>query len=146
MTAPETTASSSLRSPSHRAPGDLRRLLRLLVTLMTVLLVGGSAVFLIHLRDVAMDNAANTTAGAVRLLDDHLTRTLSTTDAIVNRVAGIAHQRVRGTISSATEIQELISLEAGLPQRGSIFITDSDGLVVAASQPPMITPQKAGPA
>ncbi len=115
-----------------RPPDELRRVLRLLVGLVIVLLVGGSSLFLAHLRHEALAAAAASTAGVVRLLEEHLGRTLSTTDTILKRMVRVTQARMRGDISADTELQEVLELAASLPERGSILVVDTTGKVVAA--------------
>ncbi|CUW41475.1 putative sensor-like histidine kinase [Magnetospirillum sp. XM-1] len=122
--------------PSRRTPGELRRRLRLLMAVMVAVLVGGAASLLVELRVAAFEKAASATSGAARLLDDSLTRTLSSTDATLARLAPSAEAFLAGRLSRAEIVRELASLEAGLVQRGTMLVVDSRGDVAAASRPP----------
>lgn len=120
----------------RRTPGELRRRLHLLMACIVLLLLGGAAALLVELRTAAFEKAASATAGAAHLLDDSLTRALSSTDAALVRLAPSAQAFLAGKISKAEIERELASLEAGLPQRGAMLVVDSKGDVAAASRPP----------
>ncbi|MDO8606052.1 MAG: ATP-binding protein [Phaeospirillum sp.] len=119
-----------------RPPDAVRRVLALMVALMLLLVVCCSTVFLLHLRDMAMAAAAANTQAVARLVDEHLTRTLTSTDSVLRRAVRVAQERLRGQISAADEVQKLLDLQETLPERGILLITDAKGLVIAASAPP----------
>jgi signal transduction histidine kinase len=129
-------SASSADQPEGRHPGCLRSRLRVMVALMAVLLVGGTAGVLFHLRGMALNEAAATTEGVARLLDDQLTRSLTNTDAMVTRMAGVIQDYVGGRISRAEVGRELDSLERGLVQPGAMLVLDGTGDVVFATRPP----------
>ncbi|WP_235062907.1 sensor histidine kinase [Paramagnetospirillum caucaseum] len=135
MTASEPIPSTD-SAGSRRTPGELRHRLRLLILVMALLLLGGAAAILIQLRAAAMEKAATATAGAVRLLDDNLTRTLTTTDAIIARMVVVVQDKLAGRIGDDELLRELASLEAGLTQRGNMLVVDARGDVAAAVRPP----------
>lgn len=132
---PETAASAD-STGSRRTPGELRRRLRLLMLTTVALLLGGAVVVLMELRDAAFEKAGASTAGAAHLLDDTLTRTLSTTDAMVARMVLVTQDYLGGRIGRNELVRELASLEAGLTQRGTMLVVDARGEVVAATRPP----------
>ena len=87
---------------------------------MLVLVVGGSLVFLLYLRDRAVEAAAADTQAVVRLLDEHLTRTLTATDGVLRRAVRVAQARLGGAISDAEQVRELRGLQDSLPERGGV--------------------------
>lgn len=129
------SVSADIPAAHRRTPGELRRRLRLLMTVMVALLMGGAAALLVELREAAFEKAASTTSGAARLLDDSLTRMLSSTDATLVRLAPSAEAFLAGRLSKAEIERELASLEAGLVQRGAMLVVDAKGDVAAASRP-----------
>lgn len=129
-------SASSADQPEGRHPGRLRSRLRVMVALMAVLLVGGTAAVLFHLRGMVLNEAAATTEGVARLLDDQLTRSLTNTDAMVTRMAGVMQDYVGGRISRAEVGRELNSLERGLVQPGAMLVLDRKGDVIFATRPP----------
>lgn len=110
--------------------------LRLLMVAMVVLLLGGAAGLLVELRDAAFEKAESSTAGAARLLEDNLSRTVVTTDAIIARMVVVVQENQAGRIGRAELLRELASLEGGLTQRGNMLVVDAKGDVVAAVRPP----------
>lgn len=135
MNASESAPSAS-QSDRQRGPGCLRHRLRVMVALMAGLLVLGWAGTLYHLHAVALDKAGTTVEGIARLLDDQMTRTLSTTDAMTARMAAVVQERLAGRVSRAEMLRELESLERGLVQPGNMLVVDAKGDVVAATRPP----------
>jgi signal transduction histidine kinase len=116
-------------------PDEVRRVLRLLIGFTLVLMTVGSAAFLIHLRSMALDAAAANTQAVARLMDEHLSRTLATTETLLARGAQNTQNRLSGRISTAQELQELLALEASLPERGSFVIADDQGHVTMTTVP-----------
>ncbi|RAU22973.1 two-component sensor histidine kinase [Paramagnetospirillum kuznetsovii] len=100
------------------------------------LMIGGLIGGLYHLRNVALDGAVASTQGVARLLDEHLGRTLATTDAILYRGAKIATARAKGEISTDEELREFQQLVTSLPERGAILATDADGNVIVSTSAP----------
>jgi signal transduction histidine kinase len=132
VTAPEPASVHNAANPS-RTPGELRRRVRLLVTVMAVLLAAGYGTALVHLRETAFDKAASITAGAARLLDDNLSRTLEASDAIISRMVLARQDNLRGQLDQEDLVRELTGLEAGLPHRGTMVVLDAKGDIVAES-------------
>ncbi len=133
---PEPVATIDIAGSPRRTPGELRHRLRLLLAAMALLLVGGGSAVLVHMHDTAFERAAVMTAGAARLLDDSLSRTLTSSDAIIARMADVAQDHMAGRISHAEMVRELVSLEAGLMQYSAMLVTDAKGDVIAAARPP----------
>jgi len=121
-----------------RPPDELKGILRLLVMLVVVLMLLGSAGFLVHLRQSTLDDAEANTVGVARLLDETLTRTLGTTDMLLRRMAEIARAHHHGRISAEQERAELGDLQASLPERGSIVVIDSKGDTIASLVPSVV--------
>lgn len=119
-----------------RPPDELRRLLLLLLGLMMALIIGATAIIPRYLHDRAIQAAEVNTAGVARLLDQHISRTLGATGAVLRRMVKVSQARLRGKITSAEELQELLVLQDGLPEPGSILVVDATGRVVTASTPP----------
>lgn len=119
----------------RRSPGDLRRSLRRLAIAIFLLLVTGTGLALAYLRDQALNHAEMVTSGVARLLDDHLSRTLSATDAMVSRAARLRAEHLRGQLSLAELQHELVLMEAALAQRATIIIVDASGEVLVSSRP-----------
>lgn len=115
-----------------RPPDELRRVLGVFVAVVLILIVSGSGVFLSQLRAGAIEAARVSTAGLAGLLDEHLTRTLKATDTILRRMILVSRARLAGRISPAEELQELLSLQDSLPERGTILVVDSAGRVTAS--------------
>ncbi|CAA7614421.1 ATP-binding protein [Magnetospirillum sp. SS-4] len=120
---------------TERPPAELRRILRLLVGLVLALMIGGTVSVLAHLRTVALEEAAASTQGLARLFDDHLGRTLSVSDSILQRMVRIGEAHAAGEMSSLQVRAELLALRETLPERGELLMADADGHVVAATAP-----------
>jgi len=133
---PESAATRDV-SGSRRTPGELRRRLRLLMLVIAVVLLGGGGGVLMELRKAAFERAEAATAGAAHLLDDTMTRTLTTTDAMVSRMVQVTQDHLTGRIGRGELVRELTSLEGGLAQRGTMLVMDAKGDVIAASRPPL---------
>lgn len=118
-----------------RPPDELRVIFRLLVIFVFALMLFGSVGFLIHLRQSTIENAETNTIGVARLLDETLTRTLSTTDMLLRRTAEIARARHHGRITAEQERDQLADLQARLPERGSIVVIDAKGDAVVSLIP-----------
>lgn len=112
------------------SPDDLRRVLGLLVSLVLVLMAVGAVGFLIHLRASMLDDAAANTAGVARLLEATLSRTLGTTDIILQRLATLNQGYQRGEIDAHKVKAELSLLQASLPERGGLLVLDAKGDIV----------------
>ncbi len=101
-----------------------------------LLVIGGSLAFLLHLQDKAVEAAAANTQAVARLLDEHISRTLTTTNGILMRAVRVAQVRLRGRISTAEELQELLVLQSLLTEPGALLVTDAAGIVIVAGLPP----------
>lgn len=123
-----------------RPPEDVRRLLQLLVGLMTALMITGLVGVLTHMRNMALEEAANSTQGVARLLDEHLSRTLTTTDSILMNAAGISLARSRGQISAVDELRAFQQMVTNLPERGAILATDALGNIITNTTTPDAVP------
>ena len=108
-------------------------MLAIMLALMLLLVVGGSTAFVVHHQNKAIEGAEANTQAVARLLDEHLTRTLSSTDAILRRAAVVARARLNGKISTAEQLQELVFLQDSLVENGNILVTDSQGDIIAAT-------------
>ena len=104
---------------------------------MLALVVGGSLAFLIHLQDKAEEAAEINTQAVARLLDEHITRTLASTDGVLLRAVKVSQERLRGHISTAEEVQELIALQTLLNEPGTLLVTTAEGVVVDGASPPV---------
>jgi len=113
----------------------LKGILRLLVILVVTLMLVGSTGFLVHLRQSTIEDAEANTIGVARLLDETLTRTLSTTDMLLQRMAEVARAHHHGRITDAQEREQLADLQASLPERGSIVVIDAKGDTIASLIP-----------
>ncbi len=133
---PEPIISKDISGLSRRTPGELRHRLRLLLAAMALLLLGGAGAVLVHMHDTAFDRAAVMTSGAARLLDDSLTRTLTSADAIITRMVDVAQDHMAGRVGHAEMVRELASLEAGLMQYSAMLVVDAKGDVIGAARPP----------
>ncbi len=123
-----------------RPPEDVRRLLQLLVGLMTALMIAGLVGVLAHMRNMALEEAASSTQGVARLLDEHLARTLTTTDSILMNAAKISLTRSQGQISAVDELRAFQQLVTNLPERGAILATDALGNVITNTTTPDAVP------
>jgi len=117
----------------------LRRVLRLLVSLVLVLMTVGAIGFLVHLRAATLDDAAANTAGVARLLEATLSRTLGTTDVILQRLAALDRVYQRGKIPPDKLQAELRAMQASLPERGGLVVFGPDGNTVFSERPSLVT-------
>lgn len=133
----ESKAVSPVFPPARtaRPPDEVRRLLMLLVGLMMALVITGSMAFVIDLQSKAVEAAAANTRAVARLLDEHLIRTLTSTDGVLRRAVRISRARLEGRISTAEELQEMLALRESLPEQGGLLVTDTEGRVIASSSP-----------
>jgi signal transduction histidine kinase len=121
-----------LPPPSATAsPPALRRILTVLVAVMVVVVVAVAALFVLHLRHEAMERATANAEGIARLLEEHLTRTIRTTDIVLERAEMLAE--ARDDLTPESMQRRLAALAAELPERGSILLVDAGGTVVALS-------------
>ncbi|MEO0036423.1 MAG: hypothetical protein RLZZ501_2446 [Pseudomonadota bacterium] len=121
--------------PTAQPTGDLRRVLGLLIGLVMALMVVGAVGFLVHLRAATLDDAAANTAGVARLLEATLSRTLSTTDVILQRLAGLDRAYLKGDIPAEKMQAELKAMQASLPERGGLVVFDAEGNAVFDHRP-----------
>ncbi|MFD2233318.1 ATP-binding protein [Phaeospirillum tilakii] len=121
--------------PSAQPSGDLRRVLGLLIGLVMALMVLGAVGFLVHLRAATLDDAAANTAGVARLLEATLSRTLTTTDVILQRLAGLDRAYLKGAIPAEKLQAELKAMQASLPERGGLVVFDAEGNAVFEQRP-----------
>jgi len=114
------TASMALR---------LRRSLALLLAAVALAATVASAIQLVKMRDDALARASERAADTARLLEEHFTRVFSTADFIIERAAAdLAHRP-----PNADTWGHLVTLAAGLPERGNLGIVDAAGNLVMTS-------------
>jgi signal transduction histidine kinase len=121
--APELTA----QSPQLPAGGH-RRTLRPLIGGMLVVLVVLGAAWAIHLRDIAINDAARRASAAARLLEEHMSWAVRTTDFVLSHM--VLHMRGKNPSDLRPEIAALVP---GLPERGSLLVVGPDGKLVIGS-------------
>lgn len=117
-------------STPRRHPLQLRQMLRLLVGGAVVLAVGLTALLLVQSYQAALDDARTRAADAARLLEEHIVRTLRATDFIVGRVAQLGRSRPMEKLARDERAwRELLALDQGLPEPGTLWIADPDGVI-----------------
>ncbi|NFV79486.1 sensor histidine kinase [Magnetospirillum aberrantis SpK] len=115
---------------THRHPLRLRQMLRLLVGFAVALALGLTALLLAQSYQAALDDARTRAADAARLLEEHIVRTLRATDFIVGRVAQLGRSRSLDQLSHDEHAwRELLALDQGLPEPGTLWIADPDGII-----------------
>jgi signal transduction histidine kinase len=112
----------------------IRRVLLLLVTLVASVLVASAVVFLVHLRNLLIEDASRRVMDTARLLQEHVGRTLGATNFVVGRVVELAKRHSVDELANSAEVHRQISaLTAGLPERGSLWLFGPDGQLLASS-------------
>lgn len=115
---------------SRPEPTRLRQRLRLLVATVTLGAAGAVLLFLVFLRQAAIDDATTRATDAARLLEEHIVRTLRATDFIVGRVAELGRSRPMAQLSNDERAwRELMALNQGLPEPGTLWVIDAEGSV-----------------
>lgn len=105
-------------------------MLRLLVGFAVALALGLTALLLAQSYQAALDDARTRAADAARLLEEHIVRTLRATDFIVGRVAQLGRSRSLDLLSHDEHAwRELLALDQGLPEPGTLWIADPDGII-----------------
>ncbi|MGE5514701.1 MAG: ATP-binding protein [Bacteroidota bacterium] len=105
-------------------------MLRLLVGFGAVLTIALTALLLAQTRHSQMDDARLRTADAARLLEEHIVRTLRASDFIVSRVVQLGRSRPMAQLATDEWAwRELLSLDQGLPEPGTLWIADADGTI-----------------
>ncbi|MCR6632917.1 MAG: ATP-binding protein [Magnetospirillum sp.] len=105
-------------------------MLRLLVLFASVLAVGLTALLVVSQYNAALDDARTRASDAARLLQEHLVRTFRASDFIVGRVAQLGRSRPMETLNGDERAwRELMALNQGLPEPGTLWVVDGDGLV-----------------
>jgi Signal transduction histidine kinase len=118
------------QSGTRPEPTRLRQRLRLLVAAVAVAAVGAMLLFLAFLRQAAIDDATTRAIDAARLLEEHIVRTLRATDFIVGRVADLGRSHPMERLAADGKAwRELMSLNQGLPEPGTLWIIDAGGTV-----------------
>jgi len=115
-----------------RPPDEVRSLVTLLLVIVGAILALGAGGILYQARLNALAAATTSTEGVAHLLDEHLTRTLTSTDILLRRMAEIVVARRQGHLSPAEADRALGELQAGLPERGGILVLDETGRLVTA--------------
>ncbi|MBI2236802.1 MAG: sensor histidine kinase [Magnetospirillum sp.] len=102
--------------------------------MVAVVLITSAAVFLVHLRSVLIEGASRRVEDTARLLQEHVGRTLGTTDFVVGRVVELARQHSPDELANSANVHRQIrALTAGLPERGSLWLFGPDGQLLASS-------------
>jgi signal transduction histidine kinase len=104
-----------------------------MLALMLLLVVGGGAAFLINHQNKAVEGAEANTQAVARLLDEHMSRTLSSSDGVLRRAVKVARAGMQGKITPAEQMQELLLLQDTLVENGGILLVDAKGELIAAS-------------
>lgn len=113
-----------------RPPLHLRQLLRLLVGVGAALAVSLTVLLLVQSYHSELDDSRTRAADAARLLEEHIVRTLRATDFIVGRVSQLGRSRPMAQLAHDERAwRELLALNQGLPEPGTLWITDADGVV-----------------
>lgn len=111
-------------------PLKLRQLLRLLVGFGALVAAGLTVLLLWQSYNSELDDARIRTSDAARLLEEHFTRTLRASDFIVGRVAQLGRSRPMAQLATDERAwRELLALDQGLPEPGTLWIADADGTV-----------------
>ena len=117
-------------STSDRHTLQLRQRLRLLVTFGAVLAAGLAGLLLYQSYHAHLDDARTRAADAARLLEEHIVRTLRASDFIVGRVAQLGRSRPMAQLTNDERAwRELLALDQGLPEPGTLWIADAEGEV-----------------
>lgn len=103
-------------------------MLRLLVGFGAVLAIGLTALLLTQSYNSDMDDARIRASDAARLLEEHIVRTLRASDFIVSRVVQLGRSRPMAQLAQDERAwRELLALDQGLPEPGTLWIADADG-------------------
>ncbi|MGE5476711.1 MAG: ATP-binding protein [Bacteroidales bacterium] len=113
-----------------RRPFHLRQMLQLLVGFGAALAVALTGLLLFQAYQSEMDDARIRTSDAARLLEEHIVRTLRASDFIVGRVAQLGRTRpVEQLAHDERAWRELLALNQGLPEPGTLWIADAKGTI-----------------
>jgi signal transduction histidine kinase len=105
-------------------------MLRLQVLFAALLALGLTALLLKSQYDAALEDARTRAQDTARLLHEHIVRTLHASDFIVGRVAQLGRTRPMGQLAGDDRAwRELLALSQGLPEPGTLWVIDADGLV-----------------
>ncbi len=114
-----------------QAPNQVRRALIALVAMVAGLVVVASSLFLVYQREAAIEDATLRVTDSARLLEEHVKRTLRASDFIVGRVVDLGRSMpMEKLVGDEPVWRELVSLLQGLPEPGTLWIVNADGVVV----------------
>lgn len=97
---------------------------------VVVLAIGAMLLFLAHLRHSTVEEATNRISDSAHLLEEHVIRTLRTTDFIVGRVVDLGRSQPMGKLATSEWAwRQLMALSQGLPEPGTLWVVDANGVI-----------------
>lgn len=111
-----------------------RQVLLALLMSVLVLAIGATSLFLIHLRETHLTAAEVHTAEYARLLEEFIERTFRSAEFIADHAVQLAkRQPLPELAQSQAAWNDLRALTLGLPETGTLWIVDRDGMLVLGS-------------
>ncbi|MBP2295616.1 response regulator [Azospirillum rugosum] len=116
-------------------PSRLRPLLLATVGLIALFAIGFWAAVTLADRDEAIRHAREKTESAARLMQEHVRRTVATSDLVLQRVLDRVRQRgMEGIGRDRALWQEMRTMADDMPEIASIWIHDADGAALLSTR------------
>ncbi len=116
-------------------PSRLRPLLLATVGLIALFAIGFWAAVTLADRDEAIRHAREKTESAARLMQEHVRRTVATSDLVLQRVLDRVRQRgLEGIGRDRAMWQEMRTMADDMPEIASIWIHDADGAALLSTR------------